>query len=660
MNRLRVVLIAMVLFPYCAWAWGPSTHAHIASCVTEGQNLSVLFGSMLPDCSAVIRDNSAEAYQFNRLTHREFDLLEKSALKTGFKTHNGIWGADYYAHLIYSPVPEEIYSVVKIRQLMQEFGITTSQAEDVFEMCVDIQMRLFYGPSWGALMEQAANASGAEHEQIMVDTYAAELADRVDGLTLGEAEEDIRNAVRGYKSLTITMGEQLQLSEAEIHEVIPPLLALYLDCDVDMAEVYYTRGLELTADCMPEMDRICAAIKEEMPDAFEGEDTGEGENEGEGEPPITIVDFCQAFQQVYENPLLQGLSPEFAAFIELLNPETADLNGTFSVDTSGGIVSLTVEGNGMPDAANELGLFARLLNCPEPFPAGIRSTMVSRDEALAVWQANLAQLNADIGVLASVVSTAAPGFQKVLAGFLTLGDGEFTITSAPTPADPNAPIIASGSGSFGLVAALFTTLNTMIAEELGSGFANPYLNKDDYRNLPVFLPNSDADGDGFSNGDEYAYFTPDTCDIKRHKGNDTDTGYVAAALNYRICPDCESYCADCTDPHGGYYEAGQDAGLRVPGDFPAETPFDWAKEGGGPLFGDRYEGVDCQNLCIYTLAESDSGIYVCTYGTGADTYRTAVTVVESLPVFPGVWQMWLLVAILGCMAGYILRLSRKA
>lgn len=663
MKRFRLFLFPVLFLASGAWAWGPSTHAYVSSCVTDGYNLSVLFGAMLPDCCQIIRDNTTEASQFNQLTHHGFDLLASSALATGFKTHNADWGADLYAHQIFSSNPMDIYSVQIIHQLMDEFDLDASQGENIFEMCVDVQMRLILGPEWGVLLKQAAIASGPEQEQSMVDAYADELAARVSGLSPEEAEADIRNAVRGFKNLVIAFGEQLQLSEEEIHEQIPPLLAIYLNCDTASAAMYYQRGIEITGDVMDELDRVCGLIKQEMPDAYEGEDTWEGEYEGEGEedPEVNVVNFCEAFQQVYENPLLQSLDPQFAAFVELLNPATADLNGAFYVDTSGGM-SITVTGNGMLDAANELGLLSHLLNHPEPFISGIRSTVIGRDEALAAWLANLAQLNRDIGPMASVLASAVPGLQKVLAGFLTLGDGEFTVTSAPTPEDPDAPIIASGSGSFGLVAALFATLNTMIAEEMGSGFANPNLRKEDYVALGAFLPGSDADGDGFSNSAEYTFFTPNTCesDGKRHKGNDPAAFYTAAALNYRVCPECESYCSVCADPHGGFYEVGQDACLRVPGSFATGTPFDWAKAGSGPLFGDRYEGLDCDHLRIFNLTEADSGVYVCTYGSNVDTYSVSISVAENLPVFSRTWQVWLLFTILGGVAALVLRVRKPA
>ncbi|OQC07808.1 MAG: hypothetical protein BWX80_00838 [Candidatus Hydrogenedentes bacterium ADurb.Bin101] len=534
--------IALMLAMPGAMAWGPSTHAYIASCVTGGRNLSVLFGAMLPDCNAVIRENAAEASALKTLGHRDFDRLVPSALKTGFMTHNAEWGADYYAHSIYSKTPPEEYSVRKFRQLSDEFGITVSQAEDVIEMCVDIQIRLLLGPSWGALIERAAKASGEAHEQALVDAYAAELAARVPGLSREKAETDIRMAVRGYKSLAATLGRQLQSGEEEIHAAIPPVLAMYLDCDGTQAATYYRRGLEITTDCMTEMDRICAAIKTHMPDAAEGEQEEEGETEPEEEKAsgTAVVDFCQAFTQVHENPLLQGLDPEFAAFVELLNPATADLNGTFDVNTSGGKLKIEIKGNGVPDAANELGLLARFLNGPESVSLAAGSAVPDHETALAAWRTNLAQLDRDIGPAAALVEAVVPGLKPVLAGFLTLGDGKFTVTSAPSPETPDAPVIASGNGSFGLVAALFATLNTMLAREIGSGFANPGLQCEDYVTLAAFLPEGDADGDGFSNREEYKHATPAIC-APQTGTRDEDAAppltYSEAALDSRIKPD---------------------------------------------------------------------------------------------------------------------------
>jgi hypothetical protein len=251
----------LLLISSCALAWGPATHCYIASCVVGEENPNVLLGAMLPDCNALILHNPAQATQLNRLTHREFDRLEPSAFATGFKTHNALWGADYYAHLFFDSNAEDIYSTVKIRQLSKEFGLEMSQAEDVFEMCVDIQLRMNMGPSLGVAIVNAGEADDMDHEQIMVDAFAAELASSVDGLSPEQAEQDIRAAVQVHKLLIVTFGEKLQLSEEEIHAAIPSLLKIYLRVDEETAVTYYRRGLEITADCMQELGRICEAIK---------------------------------------------------------------------------------------------------------------------------------------------------------------------------------------------------------------------------------------------------------------------------------------------------------------------------------------------------------------------------------------------------------------
>ncbi len=305
-----------------------------------------------------------------------------------------------------------------------------------------------------------------------------------------------------------------------------------------------------------------------------------------------------------------------------------------------GVLSIEVEGNGILDAANELGLLSCILNNPSKFPpVKGRSAVLDHATVYAAWLANRKQLLADIGsALTMALNAAAPGFTNMLAGYITLGDGDFVITLLPTESEPDLPIIVSGTGSFGLVAALFATLDGMIRDCLGSGFANPYISIEDYVTLPELLPGGDADGDGYSNAQEYAWFTPNICVIvdkggKRsdEKGNDPAIAYVQAALDYRICPSCLSECPECR-PTSGFYEVGAQACLRVPGDFPPNTHFDWAKEGVGPLFGSRYEGLDCQTLLIHNLALSDSGTYLCSYGPEKGLYSVTIVVAGQLPL----------------------------
>jgi len=114
--------------------------------------------------------------------------------------------------------------------------------------------------------------------------------------------------------------------------------------------------------------------------------------EGEGEGAGPAVDFCQDFRELLENDLLTGLDEEVATFLGLLLPSRADINGSFFIDDSSGELRFDVSGNGVPDAGNELGLLAALLNDPS-----FNSGPVTHGLATLAWENNLAQLQEDIG-----------------------------------------------------------------------------------------------------------------------------------------------------------------------------------------------------------------------------------------------------------------------
>lgn len=258
-----------------ATAWGPAAHAYIASRVMENQEADIIFGAILPDCTSLILNHSTLKSRYNHLTHFESERLPPSPFAMGFMTHNGAWGADYYAHLYYHPEADEIWSTRKYRQLSDEFGITMQHAEDIIEMCVDIQVRLLMGPSFGSLIASAAEASGPAHEEAMVDAFADPLAAQIEGLSLEEAARKIRFTVKSHRMATITFGRQLEKGREEIFEAIPIVLAFYFGCDKEMATGYFQRGMEITADFEVEFDRICTEIKGLMPVSNAAASTGE-------------------------------------------------------------------------------------------------------------------------------------------------------------------------------------------------------------------------------------------------------------------------------------------------------------------------------------------------------------------------------------------------
>lgn len=278
MKPLRLIVACLIACPFGAWAWGPLTHAYIASCVTNSENYDLIFGSGAPDLNGMIDDNE-EGGALRSLSHHEFERLAPSAFTTGFTTHNESWGADYYAH------SDGTYASDMMAKLEEDLSITASQAHTLFESCIDMQIRLAHGPGWGTLLAESARASGEANEQLMVDAYAGALAARVTGLSTSQADEDIRKALKDLRSKTITIGDILaQESVSDIEADTLWYLAIYLGVPEGKARTYYEYAMAATEDTFQaELNFVCTMIKQEMPEAIEGEQTAEGETLPEGE-----------------------------------------------------------------------------------------------------------------------------------------------------------------------------------------------------------------------------------------------------------------------------------------------------------------------------------------------------------------------------------------
>ncbi len=227
------------------------------------------------------------------------------------------------------------------------------------------------------------------------------------------------------------------------------------------------------------------------------------------EDPIELTEynFCDYFNQVASNELLDDLGEEWAYLIERLQPNNADINGSFYIDTTDSDnMIINVEGNGILDAANEFGLLQAILE-----DGTFNNGVLNYDQVWAAWEQNVTQFRADIGPAIAILDAIIPGIAPILEAYVTLGDGDYTIFSAPTPENPDVPVVVQGTGSFGFVACLMAVLNAFVQDYLGFGFTDPTLDKENYSLLTDLLPGSDADGDGSSNYCEYYYFTPALC-----------------------------------------------------------------------------------------------------------------------------------------------------
>lgn len=215
------------------------------------------------------------------------------------------------------------------------------------------------------------------------------------------------------------------------------------------------------------------------------------EGETEGEAPVVYEGYyCELLGGIYTNELLRSLLPPFAiALFDLLDPETADLNGGADPET------MTFNGNGMLDCGYELGVFRRILDTET---LDLSSTGgVQYEQVYEANRNNRLQLVADIGASnAAIVNGIAPGLLEVAAAYITLGD----------------------EGSTGFIVGLMDIINEV--QYVGD------LNLALYVRLPEFLSaEGDADGDGATNREEYeAYY---------QYGPDA---YVTYALNPSVFP----------------------------------------------------------------------------------------------------------------------------
>lgn len=257
--------------------------------------------------------------------------------------------------------------------------------------------------------------------------------------------------------------------------------------------------------------------------------------------PDLPADFCGVMNDVEaaltdEGPSglawLGTLLGEDAALLDQLKCATADLNGP--------LVNDLPSPNGMLDAEFELGVLQELLNNPTPYQglssgtlAGQVAAGVDPDDVMDAYLLNYANLytpgldtvvNTSLPALWPILQAAVPGvpawstalgqtlsalfpnLMSVIAGFATLGDTD-SMTAVIKLANLLAfcDLIQEGSCLVTDIvrdAALYETLDGILG------------------------PEGDADGDGFSNRDEYDAFA-----LAK-----TAADYVQAALSPGITP----------------------------------------------------------------------------------------------------------------------------
>jgi len=248
-----------------AHAWGPATHLYIAQRVVPDASPELLFGAMAADMFDFEIFNRGLKAEFKRMTHGEAERLPASEMRTGFLTHNRVWGADAYAHAYGDPQTTMLYPKRIIEALSADEGISPHQAEDCIEMTLDYVVRRDLGPALAATVTACAEAATPPCEQALVDTYAPLLAERVSGLDRGQAEDAIRRMFRCYRIFLQQYAVLMAYPDSSREALMPKVLAAALSVEPDKAERCFAKAVALCSDWRAEVDAIAAAICSKMP-----------------------------------------------------------------------------------------------------------------------------------------------------------------------------------------------------------------------------------------------------------------------------------------------------------------------------------------------------------------------------------------------------------
>ncbi len=306
--------------------------------------------------------------------------------------------------------------------------------------------------------------------------------------------------------------------------------------------------------------------------------------------PFTFVDIPPPGPQDFDLALA-SLQTQLSPYLSFLSvpfsflPAYCDSNGL--VD----IAHYAIYGNALLDSW-EFAVIRKCLDDPSIDNTALGG--VSHAIAAAAYNQNYTQMFSDLGGEGSLASIMLPGLDTFLAGLFTLGDAR----SAALPV---------------LLMTLLANVDAVPVHVIPPNVAN-------YVSLPQYFGlDGDADGDGYTNKQEYEFFSP--------QGRDA---YVNAALDSTVVPVYE-----CGNARGGFFAVDESFCLLVPDPVAGDSTFQWFKNG-EPLDDAGFvTGTHTRQLSIYKLKLEDSGVYTCAYNDGAKAPAVfgpvQVTVANDIP-----------------------------
>jgi hypothetical protein len=245
-------------------AFNSATHLYIAQEVFQVQDIDLYYGSIAPDL-ALYADPEKWPTSFEDTHYNYIDLssyasgFTKKAFASGWLTHNEVWGADYYAHIV-NPIGNNIcitqgnyqgYVIEKACLLSSQTGIDPEFAHYVVETAIDLLLRNNDDPKLGKkLLNAILFRSWIDCYLLAKGLFWEEK--RTDWQTLANAELTFRNLVSQY-AITLALpspynekafaklGAQLALelygidiSQEEVLNILETAITL---CEGDYKEV---------------------------------------------------------------------------------------------------------------------------------------------------------------------------------------------------------------------------------------------------------------------------------------------------------------------------------------------------------------------------------------------------------------------------------------
>ncbi|NWG03767.1 MAG: hypothetical protein HXY44_13020 [Syntrophaceae bacterium] len=213
LNRMvSLTLFLVLLLPGLAQSFNPAAHIYIAENVFPewGYNLDLYYGSFAPDISMYVLQPEKWPTGYED-THRDFIYLKpnrlsqaQKAFKDGWLIHNGVWGADFYAHGNF-PESEEGYVIDRAKRLLESFGPISGDftkdrefAHSIVEAAIDLLLKNEY-PELGPKLIEASTSRSPEDLGLMLKAFVWNRKNkRTDWLTLTSAERIFLNFVRQY------------------------------------------------------------------------------------------------------------------------------------------------------------------------------------------------------------------------------------------------------------------------------------------------------------------------------------------------------------------------------------------------------------------------------------------------------------------------------